>query len=85
MYAYHEFYWFLFNITFAVIGFVSMENYLRNLLYNQSVGTPSIVCNMNENMCSTGLIAMSCLYIYNKGNNKIIELRTILQRESQHS
>ena len=85
MYAYHEFYWFLLNITFAVISFISMENYLRKSLYNQSVGTPSIVCNMNENICSAGLIAMSCSYIYNMGNNKITELRTILQRESQNS
>ena len=26
-----------------------------------------------------------CLTIYNKGNNKITELRTILQRESKNS
>jgi hypothetical protein len=64
MNAYHEFDWFLFNITFAVIGFISMENYLRTLLYNQSVGTPNIVCNMNEDICCAGLIAMSCSYIY---------------------
>ena len=25
------------------------------------------------------------IYVYNKGNNKITELRTILQRESQNS
>ena len=26
-----------------------------------------------------------CYYLLNKGNNKITELRTILQRESQNS
>ena len=26
-----------------------------------------------------------CIKLYNKGNNKITELRTILQRESQNS
>ena len=30
-------------------------------------------------------VIYTCLYTYNNGNNKITELRAILQRESQNS
>ena len=38
-----------------------------------------------ENTPSKDIILMGEFCLYNKGNNKIIELRTILQRESQNS
>ena len=44
-----------------------------------------ILMLINDLRKVSGFLWVRFLYQYNKGNNKITELRTILQKESQNS
>ena len=62
----------------------------RELLWIKELGTAMPYgCNDNikgvGNLSSPGCNEINVMSLFNKGNNKITELRTILQRESQNS
>jgi hypothetical protein len=66
---------------------------LKQSNMNNKIGSELICPRGVWSSCSTGvtrhvivkILQLSCKFITNKGNNKITELRAILQRESQNS
>jgi chloramphenicol O-acetyltransferase len=61
--------------------------YFVSLVSFFSINTVNLSCvNVRRYIINVGRkFLMYTMYVYNKGNNKITELRTILQRESQNS
>ena len=64
------------------LSIILIQTSLIHIYFFSKIGLTAILASLRK-LVRTKRAEMICLY--NKGNNKITELRTILQRESQNS
>jgi hypothetical protein len=70
------------KLAFAASPLIQTQQWVRTS--NTPTITP-LIRFIDQSDCTFTLVCLILFHIWNKSNNKITELRTILQRESQNS